>query len=91
MHVSALKLQEFYNELGSFCDFETTTDPKDCRVWAWAVALIEDPEQVYYGNSIKTFMNWLSRGDVHTAWFHNLAFDGKFILDYLLRCGYTVL
>lgn len=70
-------------------DFETTTDPKDCRVWAWAVALIKDPEQVYYGNSIKTFMNWLSRGDVHTAWFHNLAFDGKFILDYLMRCGYT--
>ena len=70
-------------------DFETTTDPDDCRVWAWAVALIEDPEQVYYGNSIQTFFNWLSRGNVHTAWFHNLAFDGKFILDYLLRCGYT--
>ena len=72
-------------------DFETTTDPQDCRVWAWAVALIADPEQVYYGNSIQSFMNWLSRGNVHTAWFHNLAFDGKFILDYLMRCGYTML
>ena len=70
-------------------DFETTTDQEDCRVWAWAVCEVANPENIKYGNSLKTFMAWLSRGECDVAWFHNLGFDGKFIIDYLLRCGYT--
>lgn len=69
-------------------DFETTTDPDDCRVWAWAVCEVANPDNIKYGNSIKSFMNWLSRGECSVAWFHNLGFDGKFIIDYLMRCGY---
>lgn len=69
-------------------DFETTTDLDDCRVWAWAVCEVSNTENIKYGNSIKSFMAWLSRGECSVAWFHNLGFDGKFIIDYLLRCEY---
>lgn len=70
-------------------DFETTTDPSDCRVWAWAVCEVANPDNVITNNSMKSFMRWLSRGNCSVAWFHNLGFDGKFIIDYLLRCGYS--
>lgn len=69
-------------------DFETTTEPEDCRVWAWAVCEVANPEHVVMNNSMQSFMSWLSRGACDVAWFHNLGFDGKFIIDYLLRCGY---
>ena len=31
------------------CDFETTTDPLDCRVWAWGASFVEDSTIKYYG------------------------------------------
>lgn len=70
-------------------DFETTTDQNDCRVWAWAVCNVFDTDELLFGNNIRTFMQMLSRGRIEVAWFHNLGFDGKFIIDYLLRHGYT--
>ena len=63
-------------------DFETTTDVNDCRVWAWACCPIDDPEDMVYGNSIDTFME-LVRERMGTYYFHNLAFDGEFILNWL--------
>lgn len=69
-------------------DFETTTDEDDCRVWAWAVCFVDDIEHVYYGNTIESFMLFASHERVCELNFHNLAFDGKFIVDKLLRCGY---
>lgn len=68
-------------------DFETTTDPDDCRVWAWGLCDIET-EECYTGNNIQSFMRFCSTKGVVVAWFHNLAFDGKFIVDFLLRCEY---
>ena len=69
-------------------DFETTTDPEDCRVWAWGLTDIfaEEPF-VEIDNSVDSFMD---RCATMTAriYFHNLEFDGKFILDWLLRHGY---
>lgn len=70
-------------------DFETTTDVNDCRVWAWALCNVFDVEQVNLGNSMQSFMRVLSRGQVSEAYFHNLGFDGKFIIDYLLRNNYA--
>lgn len=69
-------------------DFETTTDPKDCRVWAWAVCSIAHPEDKAHGNSIQSFFRYLAKGQIETVWFHNLQFDGKFIIDYTLKCDY---
>ena len=34
------------------CDFETTTDPLDCRAWAWGASFVEDSNIKEYGNSI---------------------------------------
>ena len=68
-------------------DFETTTDPNDCRVWAACAVDIETLETVFIGNTIDAFFEWL-RPNNTVCYFHNLKFDGEFILSYLLRNGY---
>lgn len=68
-------------------DFETTTKADDCRVWAWAYCNIETPEDVKVGNSLDTFMDNLKEsGGIY--YFHNLKFDGNFILYWLFTHGY---
>ncbi len=69
-------------------DFETTTNPEDCRVWAAGAVDIETLETVHVSNSIDTFMAWLSNKNT-VCYFHNLKFDGEFILSWLLRNGFT--
>lgn len=66
-------------------DFETTTDVDDCRVWAWASCDIDDIECVLYGTSLKDFIDWCQQNTNCRIYFHNLAFDGAFIMDYLLK------
>ena len=67
-------------------DFETTTLIDDCRVWAWALCNISDIT-TEYGNSMGSFIERVS-GESALVYFHNLAFDGSFILDFLLKNGY---
>lgn len=69
-------------------DFETTTDKNDVRVWAVCAVDIETTETVHIGNSIDGFMQWLSTRNT-VCYFHNLKFDGEFILHYLLTHGFT--
>lgn len=70
-------------------DFETTTDIEDCRVWAWALAEVGNTENVIYGNSIDSLFEFCRKNDKHTTlYFHNLKFDGEFILAWLFRNGY---
>lgn len=69
-------------------DFETTTDPEDCRVWAWAILGIDNDFQEI-GNNIYTFMQTIKKLAPATIYFHNLAFDGEFILYYLLTHNYS--
>lgn len=68
-------------------DFETTTDPADCRVWAWAVAFVDGG--TYYGTDIDSFFAFMSHSAGAKCYFHNLAFDGKFIVDRIMRLGYA--
>lgn len=71
-------------------DFETTTDPNDCRVWLWAIVeVLENPsiEDVSIGTDIRSFMETISMFN-STIYFHNLKFDGGSIIDWLLRNGY---
>lgn len=70
-------------------DFETTTTPDDVRVWAACAVDIETLETVHIGNSIEGFMDWLY-GKNTVCYFHNLKFDGEFILHYLLTHGYKI-
>lgn len=69
-------------------DFETTTDPDDCRVWAYAVCDVRDTDFVVYGNSIEDFIEWCNAAANCQLYFHNLGFDGAFILDYLEKNGW---
>ena len=71
-------------------DFETTTDENDCRVWAYSLCNIEDPSDFKYGTSIDDFFDFC-KDYLHNykIWFHNLKFDGVFIIDYLLTHGFT--
>lgn len=71
-------------------DFETTTDENDCRVWAYALCNIDDYTDFRYGNSIEEFFEFCSN-PLHNykLWFHNLKFDGIYILNYLFENGYT--
>lgn len=69
-------------------DFETTTDPDDCRVWAWGICDIYDNDDITYGNTIDTFFTWCKHHTGAQLYFHNLAFDGAFIMDYLLSNGW---
>lgn len=69
-------------------DFETTTDPDDCRVWAFACCSIDTPDFFVYGNSIEEFMQWCVETGSCKLYFHNLAFDGSFIMDWAERNGW---
>ena len=72
-------------------DFETTTDPDDCRVWAYGLTNIDTTETLWdveIGPSIHRFCDRVSEENA-VVYFHNLKFDSAFILDYLFHQGYT--
>lgn len=73
------------------CDFETTKNPDDCRVWAFAATDIDtvfESEHTVYGKDMAEFIDWCSRLGEAKLWFHNLKFDGEFIYAYLLSHGW---
>ena len=69
-------------------DFETTTDPTDCRVWACGICEIGNPENFTYMNDIGGFIEWARKQRKVTTYFHNLKFDGEFILCWLFENGF---
>ena len=72
------------------CDFETTTDENDCRVWAYALFQIGSKDNFLYGNSIDDLMEWCkNQKDNVDLYFHNLKFDGCFICYWLETHGFT--
>ena len=71
-------------------DFETTTDIEDCRVWAYSLSEIGNPNNFIYGNNIDDFIKFcMNPKENYTLYFHNLKFDSEFIFNYLLNNGYT--
>lgn len=69
-------------------DFETTTNEDDCRVWAWGISEIGNPNYFVHGNSIATFFDYMEKSNNATFYFHNLKFDGEFIMCYLFEHGF---
>ena len=69
------------------CDFETTVYPGQKMTEVWATACVElFTEDVDIYNSIWDFYEYIvSLEDNATLYFHNLKFDGAFVIDYLLR------
>lgn len=73
-------------------DFETTTDKADCRVWAWGLCAIEEPENTFvHGNTLSGFFEVLQTLKCPKVYFHNLKFDGSFIIDWLFKAGFQFL
>lgn len=77
------------------CDFETSTDSQvQTYVWAWGSCQIcENFEETFqYGTSILSFFEYVlsqqKTQEPRRYWFHNLKFDGAFIVDYLLSNGF---
>jgi hypothetical protein len=69
-------------------DFETTTDENDCRVWAFATCEIGNPNNFTYGNNIDDFLTFCRLSNNATIYFHNLKFDGEFIMVKLFELGF---
>lgn len=70
-------------------DFETATWVADeTWVWAWSLCDIENPENVDIGNNIDSFFERIKKEANPYIYFHNLKFDGEFILYYLMKNGY---
>lgn len=69
-------------------DFETCTWLEDeTYVWAWAVCNIETQE-ILIDNNIDSFMDFCRSQKNPTMYFHNLKFDGEFIIYWLLTHGF---
>lgn len=71
-------------------DFETTTREEDCRVWCYGLCEIGNTDNFSYGYSIDEMFDYLyETQENNTLYFHNLKFDGEFILVWLFENGYT--
>lgn len=73
-------------------DFETTSKEfydkhGYTKVWLWAVC-DERAEIVGCGEEIEEFFDWCREHTGGLVYFHNLKFDGSFILSHLLENGY---
>lgn len=75
------------SKLKYMADFETTTDEHDCRVWGWGLSIIGS-DKVETGTTLDDFMRRIDDKDA-IIYFHNLKFDGHFIIDWLLKHGYV--
>lgn len=70
-------------------DFETATWLENkTYVWAWAYCEIGNEDNIKFGNNIDTFMQELEKENNSTFYFHNLKFDGEFIIYWLFKNGY---
>lgn len=80
-------------KLNYVADFETTTVVDDCRVWGWGLVPLGSDWQslsldnVQVGTQLEDFLEEISQSNT-TCYFHNLRFDGRFILDWILKAGY---
>ena len=82
-------IEDFESMRKFTADFETNVDENDCRVWAYAICEVDDPSNFIYGNNIDDFINWCAnKKENYLVWFHNLKYDGEYIISYLLHNGY---
>ena len=70
-------------------DFETATWlSNETYVWAWAICEIGNPDNIIIDNNIDSFMEFCKKNPNSTLYFHNLKFDGEFIIYYLFNHGF---
>ena len=70
-------------------DFETVTWLEDeTYVWAWATCEIGNEENLQIGTSIDEFIEYAKEQNNSIFYFHNLKFDGEFIIYWALTHGF---
>lgn len=71
-------------------DFETAVWLEDeTWVWAWATCEIGNEENLTIGNNINSFIEFCKKEKNTIFYFHNLKFDGEFIIYWALKNGFT--
>lgn len=74
-----------------FADFETNYNGKEANVYLGYITNLENENSLFFLN-IKDMFEFLSKQKTkqrHIVYFHNLDFDGEFIVWWLLRNHYT--
>lgn len=70
-------------------DFETVTWlENETYVWAWAVCEIGNEENIVIGNEIDTFIDYCKNQKNSVFYFHNLKFDGEFLIYWAETHGF---
>ena len=73
-------------------DFETCTWLEDeTYVWAWALCEIGNESNIKIGTNIDEFFKECVKLKNPKVYFHNLKFDGAFLIDYLYNEGYELI
>lgn len=76
-------------------DFETTSAKRKkvdgtSHVWACGLCEVGNPKNYVVLLTLPEFMEWCeTRPDNDKVYFHNLKFDGNFIVQWLLKNGFT--
>ena len=71
-------------------DFETAVWLEDeTWVWAWATCEIGNEKNLTIGNNIESFIEYCKNEKNSIFYFHNLKFDGEFIIYWALKNGFT--
>ena len=71
-------------------DFETCVWlENETYVWAWAVSEIGNDDNIIIDNNIDSFIEFCKKEKNATFYFHNLKFDGEFIIYWALTHGFT--
>lgn len=69
-------------------DFETTTDVNDCRVWLYGICDIYNLDFKIWGKNVTDFLEKIQKFNGVKCYFHNLKFDGEFIIHELFKQGF---
>lgn len=69
------------------CDFETTVNEEHTEVWLAGSYNIMTEEFAYQRN-IEDWFNWVQQYNNSLIWFHNLKFDGGFLVYFLETHGF---
>lgn len=70
-------------------DFETATWLEDeTYVWAWAICEIGNTKNIEIGNTIDSFIEFCMQSKNPIFYFHNLKFDGEFIIYWAIKNGF---
>ena len=75
-------------------DFETTSSERykkdgTTQVWACGLCEVGNPDNIVILKTIEEFISWCEKQPTNDkVYFHNLRFDGNFIIQWLLSKGY---